>query len=156
MRTGCSLTVSRGGLLPGGGASFLGRGGLLPGGSASRGGCLLLGGVCFRGGLLLGGSIPACTEADPPINSMTDTSKNITLATTSLRPVIIITISLNNYIFAVLIVRHIFSFTCSRCSCSLSMNAKWLNERLDGTCRYAITGHQFQYIHAIRMDPGSW
>ena len=35
-----------------------------------------------------GGSsgIPACTEADPPVNRMTDRCKNITLATTSLRP----------------------------------------------------------------------
>ena len=45
---------------------------------------LLGGGVCSGGG-----GIPACTEADPPVNRMTDTSKNITLATTSLRPVII-------------------------------------------------------------------
>ena len=35
-----------------------------------------------------GGGIPACTEADPPVDRITDTSKNITLATTSLRPVI--------------------------------------------------------------------
>ena len=41
-------------------------------------------GVCFLGGV----GIPACTEADPPVNRITDTSKNITLATTSLRPVI--------------------------------------------------------------------
>ena len=35
-----------------------------------------------------GGGIPACTEADtPPVNRMTNSSKNITLATTSLRPV---------------------------------------------------------------------
>ena len=36
------------------------------------------------------GGIPAFTEADtpPPANRMTDTSKIITLATTSLRPVI--------------------------------------------------------------------
>ena len=32
--------------------------------------------------------IPACTEADPPVNRITHTCKNITLATTSLRPVI--------------------------------------------------------------------
>ena len=50
---------------------------------------LLPSGVCSRGGVCsLGGGIPACTEADtPPVNRMTDTSKNITLATTSLRPV---------------------------------------------------------------------
>ena len=35
-----------------------------------------------------GGGIPACTEADPPpVDRITDTSKNITLASTSLRPV---------------------------------------------------------------------
>ena len=48
--------------------------------------------VC-RGGLSAlgggGGGIPACTEADPPppVDRITDTSKNITLASTSLRPV---------------------------------------------------------------------
>ena len=51
-----------------------------PGGLLPVGG-LLLGGVCSWGG------IPACTEADPPVNRMTDRCKNITLATTSLRPV---------------------------------------------------------------------
>ena len=45
---------------------------------------LLPGGVS-----LAGGGIPACTVADPPpVNRMTDRCKNITLATTSLRPVI--------------------------------------------------------------------
>ena len=34
-----------------------------------------------------GGGIPAYTEADPPVKRITDTSKNITLATTSLQPV---------------------------------------------------------------------
>ena len=49
----------------------------------------MLGGVSAPGGCLLGGvDIPACTEADtPPVNRMTDWCKNITLATTSLRPV---------------------------------------------------------------------
>ena len=62
---------------------------------SASGGCLLpggvcSGGVCYGGCLLLGGGgIPACTEADtPPVDRITDTSKNITLATTSLRPVI--------------------------------------------------------------------
>ena len=51
-----------------------------PGGVSAPRGCVLLG----------GGGIQACTEADTPhVNRMTDTSKNITLATTSLRPVII-------------------------------------------------------------------
>ena len=38
------------------------------------------------GGLLgrVGGCIPACTDADPPVNRITDTSKNITLPTTSI------------------------------------------------------------------------
>ena len=81
-----------------GGASFLGN--LL------LGRCLLLGGVSFwggasflgvppswggllgRGGASLAGGIPACTEADtPPMNRITHSCKNITLATTSLRSV---------------------------------------------------------------------
>ena len=63
------------------------------GGLPGQGGCLPgWGGVCLVGGVLpgLGGSgIPACTEADtlPPCGQ-THTCKNITLATTSLRPVI--------------------------------------------------------------------
>ena len=86
-------------------SAFLGGSGVCSrsgGGVCSRGGvsapgeCLLRGGVCFWGGVCSqgvsapgGGGIPACTEADPPVNRITDTSKNITLATTSLRPVII-------------------------------------------------------------------
>ena len=72
-----------------------------PGGESAPRGCLL-GGVCsggclVPGGCLLrgrGGGIPACTEADPlpPVNRMTDRCKNITLATTSLRPVKILNI----------------------------------------------------------------
>ena len=90
-----------GGVSTPGGCLLLG-GCLLPGGSDSggcllTGGCLLLGGgvcsqggVCFQGGVCSGGwCLPACTQADiPPVNRITDTSKNITLATTSLRPVI--------------------------------------------------------------------
>ena len=47
-------------------------------------------GLSGPGGVCSGrGSIPACTEADtPPVNRMTNSSKNITLATTSLRLVI--------------------------------------------------------------------
>ena len=56
-----------------------------PGGVCSGGvwsGGYLVRGVCSRGG------ITACTEAEsPPLNRMTDRCKNITLATTSLRPV---------------------------------------------------------------------
>ena len=57
------------------------RGGvcLAPGGSAWSGGFSLPGGVC----LVPGGG---CLET-PPVNRITDTCKNITLATTSLRPV---------------------------------------------------------------------
>ena len=58
---------------------------------ASRGGVCFPGGMCFLGGCASRGvcGIPACTEADPPpVDRITDTSKNITLATTSLRPVI--------------------------------------------------------------------
>ena len=61
-------------------------GGLLGKEVSFAGGCLLCQGVPPSWG---GGSIPACTEADPrPVDRITDTSKNITLATTLLRPVI--------------------------------------------------------------------
>ena len=84
MRTDRSLTVCRS---------------LFPGGCAS-GGCASQGGVCFPGGGVFpgvcfaegcmplgGGGIPACTEADTPRWTESHTSKNITLATTLLRPV---------------------------------------------------------------------
>ena len=113
MRTGRSLTVCRsllpgGCLLPGGlpalggclllggcplqGVSASGEGVSAPGeGVCPWMGCLLPRGVYARGCLLRGGySIPACTEADTPpplVNRMTNRCKNITLATTSLRPV---------------------------------------------------------------------
>ena len=48
-------------------------------------GCLLLGGVC-SGGVV---SQHALRQTLPPVNRMTDRCKNITLATTSLRPVTI-------------------------------------------------------------------
>ena len=82
MRTGRSLTVCcslipRGGLPgPGGGSLCLGG---LPG---PGGGGSLPGGVCL---------VPGGLPRDPPVNRITDTCKNITLATTSLRPVINIT-----------------------------------------------------------------
>ena len=117
MRAGRALTVCWS-LLPRGGVCSRGvsaprgclvQGNLLPGGVWS-GGCLVwgvsargvcswgvsgwglsaLGGVWTRGVSAPGGYILACTEADPlpPVNRMTDRCKNITLATTSLRPVI--------------------------------------------------------------------
>ena len=116
MRTGRSLTVccsllpggsawSRG-VLPDGGGCLPGAGGYLPGpgggspcpGSAwSRGGsawsgevslpgsvCLVPGGLPgLRGGSPCLGGLPG----EPPVNRITDTCKNITLATTSLWPV---------------------------------------------------------------------
>ena len=83
MRTGRSLTVDR---LP---ESAAGRG------VSASGGCLLpRGGVCFQGvsapgggECLLWGVSQHALRQTPPVNRMTDTSKNITLATTSLRPV---------------------------------------------------------------------
>ena len=71
----------------GGGVVRLGLGGVLlgprgGGGSPwSRGGFSLV-----LGGILLG---PGGVSGDPPVNRITDTCKNITLATTSLRPVMI-------------------------------------------------------------------
>ena len=91
MRTGRSLTVCCS-LLPGGGVVCLVRGGVLPAGGVClvQGGVLPAGEVCLvRGGvcLVLGGE--GCSPEAPPVNRITDTCKNITLATTSLRPVTI-------------------------------------------------------------------
>ena len=59
------------------------------GGVSAPGGGLLPAGVCSLGGGGVG--IPACTEAaPPPVDRMTHTCKNITLATTSLSPVKIV------------------------------------------------------------------
>ena len=99
-RGGFSLVPGRGspwsgGGLPGpgggvwlvlGGGVLLGPGGvcLVQGGSAwSWGGVCLVRGGCLPGP---GGGSPET----PPVNRITDTCKNITLATTSLRPVITI------------------------------------------------------------------
>ena len=100
MRTGRALTVSRGGCLPGGGGACL-EGGCVPGGGVPawrggaclEGGCLPGGGVpAWRGGCLPGGGVPAWrggTWHPPPVDRITDACKNITLAKTSFRPVII-------------------------------------------------------------------
>ena len=117
MRTGRSLTVCRrggspcqgglfargvsllGGFLPGGLPArgvLRTRGVSLPGGSPCwggspcQGGLLARGGSPCRGGLLARWDLPAggvLPAGDPPVDRITDTSKNITLATTSLRPV---------------------------------------------------------------------
>ena len=94
MCTGRSLTVCRS-LLPRGGGSVCSQGGVCSGGMSARGcpapgGVSALGGwgVCSEGGSAPRGGcgIPAHTEPDPsPVNRITDTSKNLTLATTSLR-----------------------------------------------------------------------
>ena len=95
---GCLLA---GGLLPRGcllgGVSFSGEGGLLGGGVSLAGGSpwqgCLLGGVSFPGGASLGGLLHrgggspsggwVSLRQTPPVDRITDTSKNITLATTS-------------------------------------------------------------------------
>ena len=85
MRTGRSLTECRS-LLPGGGCLL--RGVSASGGCASGGLCSQGGGVCSGVGSPPGGSYPSMHWGrPPPVNRITDTSKNITLATTSLRPV---------------------------------------------------------------------
>ena len=64
---------------------FLPRGASFPACTAS-----FPGGLPSQHALLLsqgGVSFPACTKTDLPVNRMTDTSKKITLATTSLRSV---------------------------------------------------------------------
>ena len=113
MRTGHSLTAWReGGLLAGGSPCHGGSpcrgvllawgspcwvGGLPAGWGVSLPGGLPIGGSPYQGGSLVGGS--PCQGGSPcwrpPVNRMTDTCKNITLATTLLRPVII-----NLYIFS--------------------------------------------------------
>ena len=109
MRTGRSLTVCHRGVCSWG-VCFWG-GGLLLGvcsrgvgvsalggvvcslgvsapGRVCSGGCLLLGGVCSQGVLLPGVVSQHALRQTPSVDRITDTSKNITLATTSLRPVI--------------------------------------------------------------------
>ena len=81
------VSAPKGGcLLPGGlpGLGVPGPGGSAPGGLVWGG--LVLGGCLLWGGLLWGCGIPTYTEADPPVNRMTDRCKNITFAT-SLRTV---------------------------------------------------------------------
>ena len=51
-------------------------GAVLPRGECASQGCASWGVVCFRGG-----GVPACTEADPPVNRMTDSCNKITFAT---------------------------------------------------------------------------
>ena len=68
MRTTRSLTVSPSMLCSRGGGAWS-WGGAWSQGVPGTGGCLVLG----------GGGIPACTEADPPVNRITDACKNITL-----------------------------------------------------------------------------
>ena len=70
----------------------------MPGGVPGPGwGCAWSQGGAWSGGV---DGIPACTEADPsPVNRITHTSKNITLATTSLRPVKISGLAKNSFRF---------------------------------------------------------
>ena len=75
MRTGRALTVFRGGV-PARGVYLL-EGVYLPRGSVPAQGVYLTGGGCTWPG----------TPTPPPVNRMTDTCKNITLAKTSFRPV---------------------------------------------------------------------
>ena len=85
MRTGRSLTVCCS-LLPGDGVSACRGGFSLPGGGLPARGCSpCRGGSACRGGLPGPGGWGS--PEPPPVNRITDTCKNITLATTSLRPV---------------------------------------------------------------------
>ena len=98
MRTGRSLTVCCSLLHAGGGGVSLVQGGvcLVGGGSPwSRGGlpglggvCLVPGGVCLVRGVSAWSLVGLPGDPLPPVDRITDTCKNITLATTSLRPVI--------------------------------------------------------------------
>ena len=63
------MSAWSGGGLPGPRRGLPGPGRCLPGLGGREGVCLVLGGgVC----LVPGGGIPACTEADPPMNRMND------------------------------------------------------------------------------------
>ena len=104
-------------LLPGG--CFPGVWDVLPrGGVLPEGVCFL--GVCFPGGVLSGGASPGgvvsqhALRQTPPVNRITDTSKNITLATTLSRPVI-------NTKYLILC-----SFICTR---YFKFEFTWLNNR---------------------------
>ena len=76
--------------VPGPRAEGFGLGGVPgPGGSGLGGGwCVWSGGVCLVGGLG-SASVPSGIPPSPPVNRITNRCKNITLATTSLRPVTI-------------------------------------------------------------------
>ena len=90
---GCVPAVCRSLLLGGGSpwqGGLLGRGGLLVGGVSLAGGSPWQGGLLGGGLLGRGVSQHAVRQTPPLVNRMTDRCKNITLATTSLRPVIIL------------------------------------------------------------------
>ena len=96
MRTGCLLTIFRSLLLLGGvlspGGCLVGEGHVWSqGGMSGLGACLAQGGMSGLGGLVQGGCVwsvgVSAGQVLPPVNRMTDRCKNITLATTSLRPV---------------------------------------------------------------------
>ena len=106
MRTGRSLTVCCS-LLPGGGGGSPCGGPAWSGGGSpcQRGVCLVWGGSpCWGGSAWSGGGLPAPggggfslpggpARRTPPVDRITETCKNITLAITSLRPVITVTVS---------------------------------------------------------------
>ena len=90
-------SASQGGL-PGLGGSA--PGGLPgPGGSAWSGGVCLVQGVCLVWGVAFSRGVAShhALRQTPPVNRMTDRCKNITLATTSLRPVKIINFGQKNF-----------------------------------------------------------
>ena len=108
MRTGRSLTVCRS-LLP-----RRGEGVSAPGGSDPRG-------VCSLGGWGVV-SQHALRQTPPPWTEwMTDRCNNITLATTSLRPVIINNLSYEQYLetypLIIIIIIYLFSFDKVHVSC---------------------------------------
>ena len=91
--SGGVFSLVGGGVLlgPGGGGFSLVQGGLCLVREVLPGGCLpgLGGSPCSRGVLPAGGVclVQGGFSGDPPVNRITDMCKNITLATTSLRPV---------------------------------------------------------------------
>ena len=124
MHTGRSLTVFRSLLIPGGGGTCLVQGGYLPG--PGGGGTCLVGGVVYlaQGGYLPGprGGMSGLVRYPPPWTEwMTDRCKNITLAKTSFRPVIIL-----RYVnFSTILVSFFIYFLYGRFTILLSYIFSW-------------------------------
>ena len=99
-----------------------------------------------------GGGIPASTEADPtpppppPVNRMTNRCKNITLATTSLRPVII---AINNLSWKLLLLWELLARTTG--VATRDHDAGWFLR--DEDSRSQVQPTQLQSGHFRSLNP---